>query len=276
MPSSPIATALERAGEHTARHTGSLWFPIIGGIFAAIVARLLGITITFFPFLSEGLVRGALDVAVCVVIAYILFFVGVFVWFLAKEWTGRRLNLWLACTVLATLVTLGFLIGYAWDRSRGPIIWTFDVSSPIGWSRSAGESLWIMGFQIKGRNRWDEPVVTTNAYIRSDITAESVPLTFNVNGTRVEASKVTIPPEISFILSSVFPSSDSKKSAGVSMENFLKNFSRFTFVFEYEGGHSTRRFSENEVKKFIALADEQSQRMNTNANPPGVVIRGGN
>jgi hypothetical protein len=98
-------------------------------------------------------------------------FPAVYLWKFAEK---AHLNLYL---LIAAILLVGAAIafaGYLIDRSRGPLQWTWDTNSPVGFSMSSGGPLWADAFQIKGRNRWGDPITITKASIRSDITQETM------------------------------------------------------------------------------------------------------
>jgi hypothetical protein len=277
MHDTRIVAAFSRAVDLTKRHSGSLWFPVIGGAVAAFIAWLAGVTVTFFPGLSEGMVRAALDVAVCVVIAYVLYFIGLSIWFLVKEWFGRHLNPWLVIATVGAVVVLGGVSGYIWDRSRGPIIWV--LGSPLDWQRVPNGPLQIIGFQITGTNRWDKPIIPISSVIESGINKRTISLMITASVSRgnimlekdVVPSKVAIPPGIPFRISGYLPPSD---PARASLSQFRTEFSRFTFIFKYEGGGDGYRisFSEAEVNRLISVAESASEPR-APSEPRGVMLK---
>lgn len=188
---------------------------------------------------------------------------------------GENLNLYFLIMGLSALVFTGALTSYLVDRSRGPIEWTFDENSPLGHSRSSGGPLWIDDFQIKGRNRWKEPISSIQTFVRSDINNRTLQLQFSGLGSGlVPAENVIIPPETPFILIAIIPSTDQKKSQGIIVDEFRSEFGRFTLVFNYDGKKFVKHFSESEVERFISRADRVTREALKRATqPPRPVVR---
>jgi hypothetical protein len=175
----------------------------------------------------------------------------------------------LAAALFATLLTLCAWIWYFYDRSRGPILWTWDASSPIAVGGSS-DDIRVDAFQAKGINRWDEIIYPIKAFIRSDTTGQVLPLFFQGNGP-VEPSKVTIPAGRQFTVSASLPPIDPKYSSSVSRGDFTKVFPSFTFVFEYEGSEPYKvSFRESDVAKHLDRAEsavKQSLRRSLPGSP---------
>jgi hypothetical protein len=104
----------------------------------------------------------------------------------------------LAAALFVTVLALGVWGWFFYDRSRGPIIWTWDVNLPISIGRS-GDFIGVYAFQMKGFNRSDEPITNINTFVRSNITGDVQPLTFTIKGQQIQPDKVTVPPEVSFV-----------------------------------------------------------------------------
>jgi len=169
----------------------------------------------------------------------------------------RRVNPYAVVMAIGALVFVSAAIGYYADVRRGPLVWTFGAShSPLGTSRSSGGPLWIDAFQIKGRNRSDDPISPKSAVVRSDTTNRTLVLKFSdpAHGL-VPVNEATIIPGGAFTLIGVIPPTDHAKSQGIVSDAFREEFERFTFIFEYDDQKFTRRFSAAEVEGFLATAD---------------------
>jgi hypothetical protein len=68
----------------------------------------------------------------------------------------------LALALTFTVLAIGGWAWFALDRAQGPVNWILDVGSPIDWQRTPNGPLWIIGFQIKGRNRWNEQILPSS------------------------------------------------------------------------------------------------------------------
>jgi hypothetical protein len=256
-----IKGAFNRAKAHISIHTQSLWFPVIGAAVAAAIVWLMGITMTFFSGMPEGLVRSALDVVVCVLIAYILYFTVLFLWFLLKEWLGRRLNPWLLMAAIGALVFVGCIGGYIWDRSRGPILWDWNQRVLLpGWD-SDSPIIWIDALSVTGFNRSDDPITIREAYIRSDSTDERVPLIATIQrGTSALQGSYqsnVIPANKEFKLTGDLSArGDDRMGNGRTSTRFSKDFPRMSFFFN---GQLVRRFYERDVDELISKIEAEKR-----------------
>ena len=156
----------------------------------------------------------------------------------------------LAAALFVTVLALGAWSWFFYDRSRGPIIWTWDVNLPISLGRS-GDFIGVYAFQMKGFNRSDEPLTDIKTSVRSNVTDDVLPLQFTIKGQQVEPDKVIIPPEVSFYLLAVIP----KGGNGISFEEFKSRFASFTFTFDYGGGSFVRKFSDRDVDRILASGE---------------------
>lgn len=178
----------------------------------------------------------------------------------------------LAAAAVATILAAGCWGWFAYDRWRGPIEWNFNVGSPVTWQKVEGHPLWIGGFQVMGRNRWDEPVLPIEAYIRSEINGHVEPLLLDGGAGYGPVGKVAIPGNVAFTLRAPLHPTPPQAQGQLLVGDFLKTYGRFTLVFKYEGGQSVRRFSEDDVSKIIGAANEAASP--ASSAPKGVVLRG--
>jgi hypothetical protein len=153
----------------------------------------------------------------------------------------------LVAALFVTVLALGTWGWFFYDRSRGPIMWTWDVNLPISLGRS-GDFIGVYAFQMKGLNRSDEPITDIKTFVRSNVTGDVMPLKFTIKGQQVDSDKVTVPPEVSFYLLAVIP----KEGNGISFDEFKNRFGSFTFTFDYNGGSFIRKFSSGDVEKILA------------------------
>src|SRR5581483_6257029 len=103
-------------------------------------------------------------------------------------------------------------------------------------AKSPGKGTTLNSFQAVGKNLTDSPIENIKAYIRSDITNIVLPVLFYVGTPALVAPQDThgIPAHAEFKIRSenintIFPN----QPIQVPIELFLKDFSAFTFVFEY-------------------------------------------
>jgi hypothetical protein len=197
--------------------------------------------------MSEVILRAATTAAI------LLVFPIVYTWKVVSlsstgEWVRRRLNLWLVTAGIGALIMLCAFGGYAWDRSRGPIIWTWSAWW-LGWTKSADSPLKIIGFQIPGHNRWDDPINIEKAYIRSDLNGEEIHLTLRIRRQQeyVIASTPVIPAESDFVLSG-----NIKQDANITVAEFRERFGRFTFIFN---SAIVKRFYNAGVDEYLARCE---------------------
>jgi hypothetical protein len=153
----------------------------------------------------------------------------------------------LLASVVLTACALSAWGWYLYDRSQGPVVWTWNEHCPITIGRT-DDVYGVYSFGFSGLNRSDEPISKIKTFIKSNITGETMPLGFAA-GQLVPAEKVIIPPGVQFFLHAVLPGGNN--SAGIPFEHFRTDYGRFTFSFEYEGGSFVRTFNEAEVDRII-------------------------
>jgi hypothetical protein len=118
--------------------------------------------------------------------------------------------------------------GYLFSASGGP-------TGPI-----------VGGIQATGENKSDEFIGPLSGFIRSEITGQQFPILINDSaGKDVPLDGYGVPAGNQFrvfapLRNGVVP---------LSAEEFMRDFSRFTFVFQYGNHTYTRRFTPEEVQK---------------------------
>lgn len=171
-----------------------------------------------------------------------------------------KLNIYVAIMIASALVFAAASVTYFIDRAKGPILWTWGPTSPLGTSMSTGEPLWIDGFSIRGENRSDEPIVPKKAYVRSDLNGQIIPLKFSGSNGPVELDNAVISSRRKFFLGALLPSRDERHSSGISVEAFRADFPSFTFVFEQEGSPAfSKQFDESAVEALITAAERTNR-----------------
>jgi hypothetical protein len=148
---------------------------------------------------------------------------------------------------------------YFWDRSRGPILWNYgNANSPLSFERSGVGLLKISAFHMQGTHRGSNPITPTKAYIRSNVSGRTMPMSFEANRP---VNTTTISPGTTFALSAVL--------GGEELAQFKKEFSSFTFVFESFQRNYSISFDEDEVLALIECGEDA-----TSLRPgPGAIFR---
>jgi hypothetical protein len=224
----------------------------------AVVSAVLGglylIAVWVMPGQGEGL--GELPLRISATVLPLLAFPGAFLFKLFKmvdfsdfvtRLAGRQMNYWLVSAGISGLVCVGLIAGYFVDRAREPIIWTWGPSSPVAIAMSSPDFVpRVARFQFIGENRGGDPVIAKRAFVKSDVDGRTVDLP--IAGA--------IPGRRKFDLVFVLPSTNDSETGGMSVARFRAIFSKFTFVFEYEGGAPfTKTFDEEAVEKLLAAAE---------------------
>ena len=247
--------AISVALEWTSTDATTWWFAPVGAFSAALAMYLVGIPMTFSKWLPENaIVRGGFEVLVCIILAYSSVFVFWLIWYTLV--VMMRFNPFVVVAIFgATILAVG-CGGYFWDRSRGPIIWNWDGN----WIGYAYNPPLFIGFQIPGRNRGDDPITVTEAYVRSDITGERVEVlpAIEVKGPIPHFTDPirVIPAERSFLMQGQFQSAAPGAQRRTSDE-FQRQFGRLTFVLN---GKVVRRFYERDIEAYISRVEDAQRR----------------
>jgi hypothetical protein len=185
------------------------------------------------------------------------------------QWRSR-VNWYLLIAFSAALVFVGALVGYFVDQARGPILWEYNSGRPpLGVGRRSGGPLWIDAFQFTGHNRSDDPIDIVDAYVRSDTTTRTIPLTWALGGSPLPMSEGAAVSGGKFTLVGVLPSTDPAYTQGIIVDQFRKEFESFTFFATYAGQQFKRRFSKSEVEQFLEKADRETREA-VNRLPAGM------
>jgi hypothetical protein len=184
-------------------------------------------------------------------------------------WVRRKVNLYLAVAAVSGVVALVALILYFADRARGPIQWVLHAeTSPLSFSRAPNQPMFFGGFTVIGHNRSDDPVPMGASNIRSDVTGQKISMVVGVPGGNIDSSEATIEPRGTVTLYGQYPLGQNPEP--LSVEEFRREFGRFTFHFEYADGKIFEKsYSSNEVDDLITKADKAVER--TSRPPPGVI-----
>ena len=106
----------------------------------------------------------------------------------------------------------------------------------------------ISGIQATGENKSDEFVGPLSGYVRSEITGQQYSMVINdITGKEVPLAGYGIPAGNQFRIFVPI----SQGTVPLSTVDFMRDFGRFTFVFQYGNHVYTRRFSPDEVQKEI-------------------------
>jgi hypothetical protein len=138
-----------------------------------------------------------------------------------------------------------------------PIIWDFDNSAKptyfLGLVGGRGDVTYVTSFQGKGQNNSGQPLLKISGYVRSDITNDVFPLFMNIGGNSVEPGATKgVPRDQSFMITVPFPR--------ILAQKFLVDFAKFTFVFEYDGNRSERRFAAEQIEELIIRFERETRR----------------
>jgi hypothetical protein len=149
-----------------------------------------------------------------------------------------------------------------------------DDGSPVNWlpgqyifGASGDETgIRIQSFQAAGRNNSDDFIRPLSGYVRSEITGRRFQLLVNDNGNLVDPEGYGIPAREQFNVGArlVEPS-----SGGLSGAEFIRDFGRMTFVFNYGNHVYTKRFTPDEIESEV-------HRMQKDLRPkpmPGAGVR---
>lgn len=187
------------------------------------------------------------------------------------NWLRKKLNIYLVIAGVATLVLVGAVIGYFIDQLRGPIDWVLDSpGSPIEFYRAPDGPLVVSGFRIIGTSRSDLPAPLQSAFIRSDITGETIPFKFGIPGGEIGADEAVVEPHGSVNMFAAIPASEDQRKTGISLDWFTREFGRFTFMLEYADGKKFEKsFSSQDVEILITKAGKQQAQLQS--HPPTVI-----
>lgn len=152
-------------------------------------------------------------------------------------------------TILVAVVLLGAGL-LMWALLRAPIAWKFDgLLGMVG----GGGDLRVISFQASGFNRSRRGFRSIQGHLVSNIdNSISDQLHFVIGGAPVPPSETTgIPPAAAFQV--MIPLCDSAKGydAYLTEYDFLRNWSSFRFVAEYDGYRYERDFSQREIARVI-------------------------
>jgi len=220
---------------------------IIGSAIGGLAAYLLGIKVPQ-EILDNPSLAALVSIIIGGLVGFVVIFAGQICWYFLHHHPRTKVNPYIAIAVLGGIIVTAGIGGYFWDKSRGPIIWTWKSESwPIGIARS-GDDYGVYNFGFRGTNRSEKPITRIRTFVRSNITGETIPLFFS-QGQAIAPERVVIPPGESFNLDAVLP----KNGPMISFEAFKKDYSNFTFSFEHDGEPPFERtFTESEVNRLIA------------------------
>lgn len=134
----------------------------------------------------------------------------------------------------------------------------------LGMSAKAGANIHISSLQVRGKNNTNNPFEKVSGYIQSNITNKRIPILLE---SMPPEETNGIPPKCQFWIRALFRDPNAERE-GIAAENFLKEFSSFTFVFEYDGKEYKYRFDRKEVETQIELF-----RKDSNPKPSPMVTR---
>jgi hypothetical protein len=140
------------------------------------------------------------------------------------------------------LGTFSEKIPQSFPDDGGPIKW--DKGFFLSASGGGSDGMQIGGVQITGQNESDEFVGPLSGFIRSETTGQQFPFVFRDNGRDVPLDGLGIPARNQFHIFAPFASP-------LTTGEFLRDFSRLTFVFRYGTHTYTKRFTPDEIQREI-------------------------
>ena len=184
-----------------------------------------------------------------------------------------------ALGILLLGVTIGWMVSHAqyfvWTLSpdTGRIVWNFEqIANGRGYflnmQKPVNQEVRIVGFGAHGKNNSAEPINDFEAYLRSDVTNDTIPLYIvaaeadAVNACTLATPTLPkdtlgIPGFADFdIVSYEKPFVINILHDGKSLGEFLRTFVPFTIIMQYDGRTHQRRFSKGEVDKQVALLEQ--------------------
>jgi hypothetical protein len=161
---------------------------------------------------------------------------------------------------LAIVFALCLIIIRLVQNLRQPIQWDFSGYF-LGMSAVEGKNIHISSFQARGYNRTKRHFYHVNGYLESNINGQRVPLLLE---SMPPEQTNGIPPGCNFWIRAIFRDTSAPRE-GIEAENFLKRFSDFTFVIEFDGKKYHKRFPHKVVAKQIASFWEESNPIPTPA-----------
>lgn len=172
--------------------------------------------------------------------------------------------------------------------NMGRIAWSFDDASKglnyfLGFHRQNQEEVRISGFNAQGRNTTADPITELTGYVRSNVTNEEWPIyvgaqdpsrpddPFSRNIPTLLKETYGIPGFSEFVITTFNKSMFDGGKDGMTLSKFLRDFSSFTLVLEYDGNTYRRLFTEQDIKKQLELFERQTDPSKNNA--PRIVRR---
>lgn len=249
-----IKQAFHYAWHGSGRRWDALPLQTVGGAVGGIVIHLLGIKMP-----QEVLDNPGLNLVVTTAIGGVAGVSAVFVirlcWSILFHHLRIRLNPYLAIAALGAVIMVGATASYFWDRSRGPILWDWGFPWLNNNYVPRLNRIVINRFEIVGDNRWDDPIVVSEAFIRSDITNQRIDMDVHLKAggnTWTSTTTKVVPSKGRFLLYGKF-NPDPSNYQGLPDNEFRDQFGQFSFFFN---GKLVRRFYPNDVEKLVQKLHE--------------------
>lgn len=154
-----------------------------------------------------------------------------------------------------------YLIWYRLPLRR---IW-FNFDNYLGLSAKAGVLRGVGGFQAEVRFNWGRKISVKDAFIRSRNTGKTIQIQFRTASGYAIASEIEyIPAREKYRIQSQF----GNDSGYYPIEEFLRDFSGFELILEWNGRQFSRTFSRPEIDGVI-----DSFRDYSNPEPPRQIVR---
>jgi hypothetical protein len=170
----------------------------------------------------------------------------------------------------------------------GRIAWNIEeaargLSYFLGFNRQNQEEVRITGFAAHGRNTSNDPITELKGFIRSDVTNEELPLyvvaedpnaahdPFAHTIPTLVAETYGIPGSAEFNITTFNKAVFEGGIDGIPISKFMRDFSSFTLVLEYDGNIYKRQFTQQEIQGQLQLFERQTDPSKNTA--PRIVRR---
>jgi hypothetical protein len=148
------------------------------------------------------------------------------------------------------------------SEQTGPIKWAWGY---IFAARSVGDGIEISGFQATGENTSGEFIAKLGGFVRSEITGQQFPILVSDRDKLVPTDGYGIPAKHQFHIGARFV-----ETGGMTPTQFLRDFGRLTFQFEYDGQIYKRHFTFEEIEAQVRRIEAD---LRPKVSPSGAGVR---